>query len=35
MTHKLKGERVEEFAYYVNILRQSVGLERWIWRQIV
>jgi len=26
---------VEEYAYYVNKLRQNVGLETWIWRQIV
>jgi len=27
MTHKLRGGRVEEYAYYVNKLRQNVGLE--------
>jgi len=27
MTHKLRGVRVEEYTYYVNILRQNVGLE--------
>jgi len=27
MTHKLKGVRVEEYAYCVNKLRQNVGLE--------
>jgi len=27
--------RVEEDAYYVNKLPQNVGLETWIWRQIV
>jgi len=27
MTDKLRGERVEEYAYYVNKLRQNVGLE--------
>jgi len=27
MTHKLRGVRVEEYAYYVNNLRQNVGLE--------
>jgi len=27
--------RAEENAYYVNKLRQNVGLETWIWRQIV
>jgi len=35
MTHKIRGVRVEEYAYYVNKLRQNVGLETWIWRQIV
>jgi len=34
MTQKM-GVRVEEYAYYVNKLRQNVGLETWIWRQIV
>jgi len=27
--------RVEEYAYYVNKLRQNIGLETWIWRKIV
>jgi len=27
LTHKLKGVRVEEYAYYVNKLRQKVDLE--------
>jgi len=27
--------RVDEYAYYVNKLRQNVGLETWKWRQIV
>jgi len=27
MTHKRRGVRVEEYAYYVNKLRQNVGLE--------
>ena len=27
--------RVEEYVYYVNKRRQNVGLETWIWRQIV
>jgi len=27
MTHKLSGVRVDEYAYYVNKLRQNVGLE--------
>jgi len=35
MTHNLWGVRVEEYAYDVNKLRQNVGLETWIWRQIV
>jgi len=35
MTHKLRGVRVEEYAYYVNKLRQNVSLETWIWRQMV
>ena len=26
---------VEEYAYYVNKLRQNIGMEKWIWRQIV
>jgi len=26
---------VEEYAYYVNKLRENVGLGTWIWRQIV
>jgi len=30
MTHKIRGVRVEEYAYYVNKLRQSVGLETWM-----
>ena len=30
-----RGVRVQEYAYYVNKLRQNVGLETWIWRQIV
>jgi len=29
------GRRVEECAYYVNKFHQNVGLETWIWRQIV
>jgi len=33
--HKIRGVRVEEYAYYVNKLRQNVDLETWIWRQIV
>jgi len=35
MTHKLRGVRVEKYAYYANKRRQNVGLETWIWRQIV
>jgi len=35
MTHKIRVVRIEEYAYYVNKLRQNVGLETWIWRQIV
>ena len=28
MTHKIRGRRVEEYAYYyVNKLRQNIGLE--------
>jgi len=27
--------RVEEYTYCVNKLHQNVGLETWIWRQIV
>jgi len=26
---------VEKYAYYVNKLRQSGGLETWKWRQIL
>ena len=32
---KIRGLRVEEYAYYVNKLRQNVGLKTWIWHQIV
>ena len=35
MTHKMKGVHIQEYAYYVNKLRQNVGLEIWICRQIV
>ena len=35
MTHKIRGVRAEEYAYYVYKLRPNVGLETWIWRQIV
>ena len=34
MTYKTRRECVEEYAYYVNKLRQNVGLEAWIGRQI-
>jgi len=27
MTHKIREVRVEEYAYYINKLRQNVGLE--------
>jgi len=27
MTHKIKGVRVDDYAYYSNKLRQNVGLE--------
>jgi len=27
MTHKIRGMRVEKYAFYVNKLRQNVGLE--------
>ena len=33
--HKIRGLDVEEYAYYVNKLRQKVGFETWIWRQKV
>jgi len=35
MTHKLKRVRVEEYAYCVNKFRENVGLETFVWRQIV
>jgi len=35
MTYETRGGRVEEYRYYVNKLSQNVGLETWIWRQIV
>ena len=35
MTHKIRGVDVEKYTYYVNKLCQKVGLETWIWRQIV
>ena len=33
--HKISGVDVEEYAYYVNKLRQNLGLETWKWRKIV
>jgi len=27
MTHKIRVVRTEEYAYYVNKLRQNIGLE--------
>ena len=35
MTYKIRGVVVEEYAYYVNKLRQNVGLETWMCCQIV
>jgi len=35
MIHKIRGVRVEDYAYHVNKLRQNVSLETWLWRQIV
>jgi len=35
MTYKIKGVDVEKYAFYVNKLRQNVGLETWKWRHIV
>jgi len=35
MAHKLRGVRVEQCAYYVNKLRENVGVETGKWRQIV
>jgi len=35
MTHEKRGVDVEKYAYYVNKLRQNVGLETWKLRQIV
>ena len=35
MTQNIREVRVEEYAYYVNKLRQNFGLATWIWRQIV
>ena len=33
--YKIRWVRVEEYACCVNKLRQNVGSETWIWRQIV
>jgi len=35
MKHKIRGVRAKEYVYYVNKLRHNVGLETWIWLQIV
>jgi len=35
MTRKISWVDVEKYAYYVNNLRQNVGLVTWLWRQIV
>jgi len=35
MTHKIRRVCAEVYAYCVNTLGQNVGLETWIWRQIV
>ena len=35
MTDKIRGVDEEKYAYYVNKLRQNVGLKTWKWRQIV
>jgi len=35
MTYKIKGVDVEKYAFYVNKLRQNVGLETSKWRQTV
>ena len=35
MTYKVKRVDVEKYAFYVNKLRQNVGLETGKWRQIV
>jgi len=35
MTHKIRRVRVEEYAYYVNKLRQNVGLVKLLWHKIV
>ena len=35
MTYEIRRVRIEEYAYCVNKLRQNVGLETWIWHQIL
>ena len=35
MTHRIRRVDVEKYAYYVNTLRRNVGLEIWLWRQLV
>jgi len=35
VTHKIRRVDVENSAYYLKKLCQNVGLETWIWRQIV
>jgi len=35
MAHEIRGVDVEKYAYYVNKFRQNVGLETWLWRQIL
>ena len=35
MAHKIREADAEKCAYYVSKLRQNVGLETWLWRQIV
>ena len=35
MTHNLRIVCAEEYLHNVNNLRPNVGLETWIWRQIV
>ena len=35
MTNTIRRVGAEKYGYYVNKLRQNVGLETWLWRQIV
>jgi len=35
MTHKIREVDVEKYVYYANKLRQNVGLEIWLWREIL